>query len=87
MPTIKDGYIKDEVIEMSEKKKEPALEYSQRNMDNPEQYPTENESLFDKFESEQTVDPIPMEDLKEERREEKRKHDTKDTSSSEKKYR
>ncbi|MGO5012149.1 hypothetical protein ACTQ5K_09820 [Niallia sp. Sow4_A1] len=58
----------------------------QMNMDNPEQYPTENESLFDKFEIEQTVDPIPMEDLKEELREEKAKHDTKNTSSSEKKY-
>ncbi|WP_400243688.1 hypothetical protein AB3U99_20995 [Niallia sp. JL1B1071] len=55
-------------------------------MDNPEQYETENESLFDKFESEQMVDPIPMEDLKEELREEKAKHDTKNTSSSEKKY-
>ena len=55
-------------------------------MDHPEQYPTENESLFDKFESEQTVDPIPMEDLKEEKQEEKAKHDTKNTSSSEKKY-
>lgn len=58
-----------------------------RKMDNPEQYPTENESCFDKFKSEQTVDPIPMEDLKEEKREESRKRDTKDTSSSEKKYR
>jgi hypothetical protein len=57
-----------------------------KNMDNPEQYETENESLFDKFESERNVDPIPMEDLKEEKREEKHKHDTKDTSSSEKKY-
>lgn len=60
--------------------------YSHANMDHPEQYPTENESLFDKFESEQTVDPIPMEDLKEEKQEEKAKHDTKNTSSSEKKY-
>ncbi|MFP7395034.1 hypothetical protein SFC57_15745 [Niallia circulans] len=59
---------------------------TQLNMDNPEQYPTENESLFDKFETEQTVDPIPMEDLKEEQREEKAKHDTKNTSSSVKKY-
>jgi hypothetical protein len=55
-------------------------------MDNPEQYETDKESLFDKFESERNVDPIPMEDLKEEKREEKDKKGTKDTSSSEKKY-
>ncbi|MFC7373538.1 hypothetical protein ACFQPF_17995 [Fictibacillus iocasae] len=55
-------------------------------MDHPEQYRTEKESLFDKFESEQNVDPIPMEDLKEEKREEKDKTGTKHTSSSEKKY-
>ncbi|MEQ2468241.1 hypothetical protein [Niallia hominis] len=67
-------------------KKEPGLNNAQISMDNPEQYPTENESLFDKFESELNVDPIPMEDLKEELREEKAKHDTKNTSSSEKKY-
>lgn len=72
---------------MAENKKEQGSNNVQMNMDNPEQYPTENESLFDKFESELNVDPIPMEDLKEEQREEKAKHDTKNTSSSEKKYR
>ncbi|MEK5382281.1 hypothetical protein [Niallia sp. FSL W8-0635] len=72
---------------MAENKKEQSSNNVQINMDNPEQYPTENESLFDKFESELNVDPIPMEDLKEELREEKAKHDTKNTSSSEKKYR
>lgn len=56
------------------------------NMDQPEQYPTDKESLFDKFESERNVDPIPMEDLNEEKHEEKEKHHSKDTSSSEKKY-
>lgn len=71
---------------MAENKKERVSNNMQMNMDNPEQYPTENESLFDKFESELNVDPIPMEDLKEELREEKAKHDTKNTSSSEKKY-
>ncbi|WP_435164789.1 hypothetical protein [Paenibacillus glycanilyticus] len=30
--------------------------------DNPEGVPTEKESLFDKFASERTVDPIPVED-------------------------
>ncbi|MBH0169477.1 hypothetical protein [Fictibacillus sp. 18YEL24] len=55
-------------------------------MDNPEQYKTDQQSLFDKFESEQNVDPIPMEDLKQEKREEKDKKGTKNSSSSEEKY-
>jgi hypothetical protein len=54
--------------------------------DNPEQYPTENESLFDRYESERNVDPIPMEDLKLEQKEERRKEETKHDSSSEEKY-
>ncbi|MFD0826548.1 hypothetical protein ACT8ZR_12875 [Neobacillus sp. M.A.Huq-85] len=70
---------------MNEKKKEH-LERLVESRDHPEQYPTEKESLFDRFESEQNVDPIPVEDLKEEQREEKAKHASKDTSSSEKKY-
>ncbi|GAE35508.1 hypothetical protein [Halalkalibacter akibai] len=57
-----------------------------KNMNHPEQYPTDKKSLFDQFESQQFVDPIPMEDLKQELREEKQKHTTKTTSSSEKKY-
>ncbi|RZT21680.1 hypothetical protein [Fictibacillus sp. BK138] len=66
---------------MSEEKKK-----QKGKMDNPEQYDTDKESLFDKFESEKNVDPIPMEDLKQEKREEKDKKRTKDSSSSEKKY-
>ena len=31
--------------------------------DNPEQFPTEKESLLDQYEEEQTVDPIPLKDL------------------------
>ncbi|MCI2254956.1 hypothetical protein M3221_12400 [Domibacillus indicus] len=58
----------------------------QGKMDNPEQIDTENESLYDKFEEEQNVDAIPLEDLKMEQREEKDKHKTKDSSSSEEKY-
>ncbi|MCC3378320.1 hypothetical protein ACFQ5D_00575 [Paenibacillus farraposensis] len=54
--------------------------------DHAEQYPTEQESLFDRFESEQTVDAIPVEDLKLEQQEEFDKDATKHTSSSEKKY-
>ncbi|MEK3864152.1 hypothetical protein MHH60_11800 [Paenibacillus sp. FSL H7-0716] len=54
--------------------------------DHPEQYPTEKESLFDLHESEQNVDPIPMEDLMLEKQEEKNKEETKHRSSSDKKY-
>ena len=62
-------------------------DYKQRNeSDHPEQYKTEKKSLFDRFESEQNVDPIPMEDLKMELQEEKQKHKTKNQSSSEEKY-
>jgi hypothetical protein len=50
--------------------------------DHPEQYKTNKKTLFERFESQQTVDPIPMEDLKMELREEKQKHKTKDHSSS-----
>ncbi|MEK5413534.1 hypothetical protein BSK49_03285 [Paenibacillus odorifer] len=64
-------------------------EKHQRNSDkrdHPEQYPTEKESLFDLHESEQNVDPIPMEDLTLEKQEEKNKEETKHRSSSDKKY-
>ncbi|TYS17616.1 hypothetical protein FZC78_07065 [Rossellomorea vietnamensis] len=54
--------------------------------DNPEQYDSDKESILDKFESEQTVDPLPMEDIREEKQEERAKSNTKDQSSSERKY-
>lgn len=56
------------------------------NRDHPEQYPTEKPSLFDLDESEQNVDPIPMEDLNLEKQEEKDKEGTKHRSSSDRKY-
>lgn len=71
---------------METKDNKPASRLQKGNRDHPEQYPTSNESLFDKFESEQNVDPIPMEDLNIEQREEKKEHHTKDDSSSERKY-
>ncbi|OMP68065.1 hypothetical protein [Domibacillus epiphyticus] len=55
-------------------------------MDNPDQMNTERESIYDKFEEEQTVDSIPLEDLRIEQQDEKKKHHTKDSSSSEKKF-
>ncbi|MEI2357469.1 hypothetical protein [Mesobacillus zeae] len=59
---------------------------AQNGMDNSEQFTTDNKTLHEMFEEEQTVDPIPLEDLKEEQREEKKGRHSKDTSSSEKKY-
>jgi hypothetical protein len=55
--------------------------------DNPEGIPTEKESLFDKFVSERTVDPIPVEDKTIEQQDEKDQKRTKHDSSSERKYR
>ncbi|MEK3883338.1 hypothetical protein [Paenibacillus sp. PL2-23] len=55
--------------------------------DNPEGIPTEKESLFDKFLSQRTVDPIPVEDQTIEQQDEKDKKDTKRDSASERKYR
>jgi len=55
-------------------------------LDHPEQYPTENESLFDMHEEEQNVDPLPMEDIRLEQQEEKDKDATKQRSSSDDKY-
>ncbi len=54
--------------------------------DHPEQYPTDKPSLFDMHESEQNVDPIPVEDLSLEKQEEKDKEGTKHRSSSDEKY-
>ncbi|MGQ8874460.1 hypothetical protein [Paenibacillus sp. TSA_86.1] len=55
--------------------------------DHPEQYKTEHESMLDQYEQEQTVDPIPMQDLNMEAQEEKNKDQTKRNSSTEEKYR
>ena len=65
------------------KEKQPL---SKRKMDNPENSMTDKEHMLDKFEDEQHVDTIPIEDLREENLEEKNKTATKNTSSSEKKY-
>ncbi|RQW10982.1 hypothetical protein EH198_14485 [Paenibacillus rhizophilus] len=54
--------------------------------DHPEQYPTDNPSLFDLHEDELHSDPIPVEDLKLEKQEEPDKEATKHRSSSDKKY-
>ncbi|WP_028589282.1 hypothetical protein [Paenibacillus massiliensis] len=56
------------------------------NRDHPEQYPTERKSILDIHEAEQSVDAIPMEDLRLEKQEEQEKDKTKSSSSSERKY-
>jgi hypothetical protein len=57
-----------------------------KNRDHPEQYKTDTPSILDRFEAEQHVDPIPMEDLRMEQKEEKNKTATKHDSSSPHKY-
>lgn len=57
-----------------------------KNMDHPEQYKTKEESLFDTFPEEKNVDPLPMEDLKLEKREERNKKKQKNHSSTQEKY-
>jgi hypothetical protein len=71
---------------MNEFEKSPDNIVQKGNRDHPEQYPTDKESIFDLFKSEQNVDAIPMEDLKMEKQEEKEKGKTKNHSSSAKKY-
>lgn len=48
--------------------------------------PTKKGKIVENLEDQQHVDPIPMEDLKMELREEKNKHKTKNNSSSDSKY-
>lgn len=55
-------------------------------MDNPENLPTDKESIYDMHEDMQNVDPIPLEDVRLEEHEEEHHHDTKSRSSSEEKY-
>ncbi|PPA71873.1 hypothetical protein [Jeotgalibacillus proteolyticus] len=50
----------------------------------PDRIDSEEESLLDKFEDEQMTDPIPVEDLKQDLKYEKKKTETQKSSSSEK---
>ncbi|MCQ4085258.1 hypothetical protein [Saccharibacillus sp. JS10] len=76
--------------EKKEEKKQLEQNQDDRNregaLDHPEQYPTENESLFDMHESEKNVDALPIEDIRLEQEEEKDKDGTKQRSSSNDKY-
>ncbi|GGG13228.1 hypothetical protein [Paenibacillus abyssi] len=72
---------------MNEWEKTPDKVEQTGKRDNPEQYPSDKESMSDRYLSERHVDQIPMEDLKLEAEEERRKTETKHHSSSDNKYR
>ncbi|PID01946.1 MULTISPECIES: hypothetical protein [unclassified Sporosarcina] len=55
-------------------------------MDNPENLKTDKESIYDMHEDMQTVDAIPLEDVRMEEEEERHHRETKNRSSSEEKY-
>ncbi|ETP69063.1 hypothetical protein HU147_17295 [Planomicrobium chinense] len=52
--------------------------------DNPEQVKTDKETMHEMFKEEETVDAIPLEDLKENMDDEENKRSTKDSSGSDK---
>ena len=57
-----------------------------RRTNNPDVLDTDKESIFDKHEDMNTVDPIPVEELNEKVKDEKNKTKTKDTSATDKLY-
>lgn len=61
--------------------------HKQGETNNPEQLPDKEKNQLDEDASEMNVDAIPLEDLKEEQKEEKDKPHSKDDSASQKKYR
>ena len=57
-----------------------------RELDNPDLVKTDKESLFDMHEDMQNVDPIPVEELSENMKDERNHEKTKDHSSSDDRY-
>ncbi len=57
-----------------------------RLLDNPDLVDTDKESIFDRDESMQNVDPIPVEELNEKVKDEKNKEKTKSTSATDKRF-
>lgn len=55
-------------------------------MDNPEQVKTDKETMTEMHEEEMNVDSIPLEDLKQDMKDEKNPRDTKDDSASDEKH-
>ncbi|WP_413365000.1 hypothetical protein [Lysinibacillus sp. 3P01SB] len=58
----------------------------QGKMDNPDMLDTQKESLFDMHEDMKTVDPLPMEELNDQVKDEDNHEATKSTSGSERRY-
>ena len=54
--------------------------------DNPEQVKTDKKTMHEMFKEEETVDSIPLEDLKQDMEDEGNPRSTKDNSSSEDKF-
>ncbi|NGY75158.1 hypothetical protein F6Y04_33105 [Bacillus megaterium] len=68
---------------MGERKKR-SISNAPKKRDETEQRETDqDETLFERFKEEETVDPMPMEDIRLEQKEEKNKTKTKDESGSE----
>ena len=57
-----------------------------RKKNNPDKFKKDRESQQEVDQLVMPIDDLPLEDIKEEKREERDKHNTKDQSSSEKKY-
>ncbi|MBU7591343.1 hypothetical protein [Metabacillus halosaccharovorans] len=58
----------------------------QKKKNNPDRFKKDRESQQEVDQLVMPIDDLPLEDIKEEKREERDKHDTKNQSSSEKKY-
>ncbi|WP_280169737.1 hypothetical protein [Priestia megaterium] len=71
---------------MTESRKRSPHPQGTKSRDHAEHYPTENKTLFDRFKIEQTVDSIPIEEIKIEKEDERNKKKTKNESSTENKY-
>lgn len=56
---------------------------SSKQFDQPDRIKSDKESILDKFEDEQMTDPVPLEDQKQDMKNEKNKRKTKSSSSSE----
>lgn len=59
---------------------------SNKDHEHPEQLDTENPSQLDADDSEMNVDSIPLEDLKQDMKDEKKKHKTKKNSGTDDKH-
>ncbi|PFT56218.1 hypothetical protein [Priestia megaterium] len=68
---------------MGERKKRSISNASKKRDETEQRVTDQDETLFERFKEEETVDPMPMEDIRLEQKEEKNKTKTKDESGSE----